>query len=45
MLAIAGQSFGEVAEGLSPAATANLNAATAFPQDWLTAPPADSPAP
>ena len=44
-LAIAGQDFGEVAEGLSPQATANLTAATAFLQDWLTTPSADTPAP
>jgi hydrogenase maturation protease len=44
-LAIAGQDFGEVAEGLSPQATANLAAAAAFLQNWLTAPPTDTPAP
>ncbi|MGL4238335.1 hydrogenase maturation protease [Tabrizicola sp.] len=37
MLAIAGEDFGEVKEGLSPSARDNLASAVAFLRDWIAA--------
>ncbi len=37
MLAIAGKEFGEVKEGLSPSARANLGGAVAFLRGWIAA--------